>query len=265
MRNPEKDFPILKKLVEKLKDLLHQNFVKRFEYPKDDHFSFMLLCFLSKQNEHLESVLSLVNSELYSDAMIISRNMIEGIGIINWVSKDKNIRALRWRKYCIVTDYRIALKKHKGDKSKIDKDIIDRLEKEGEEYLCERLRKPIVQKNNLTIDPYKQYWLFDDDGKEVNTYSLFEEGDKQLYEIYSDMSDWVHWNVNRIGTRLIREKSEVGYFKNPIQDGCLALSSAFLSLFYLMEVANQHLKLNYDELLANISESYKVDMNKIDT
>lgn len=265
MSNSVEDLPKLKKQVENLREVFHQNFEKRFEFPKDDHFSFMLLCFLSKQFEHLESVLNLVNSELYSDAMIISRNMIEGFEIINWVSKDKNKRALRWRKYSVVTDYRIALKKTEGDKNKIDKDIIDRLEKEGEEYLCERLRKPKVQKNNLSADPYKQYWRFDDDGEEVKIYSLFDEGDKQLYEIYSDMSDWVHWNVNRIGRRLTRDKSEVGYFKNPTQDGCLALSSAFLSLFYLMDVVNQHLKLNYDSVLNDVSESYKVDMNAVDT
>lgn len=265
MRNSVEDLPKLKKQVENLREVFHQNYEKRFEYPNDNHFSFMLLCFLNKQFEHLNSVLNLVNSELYSDAMIISRNMIEGFAIINWVSKDKNKRALRWRKYCVVTDYRIALKRNKGDKNKIDKDIIDRLEKEGEEYLFERLRKPKVQKNNLSADPYKQYWLFDDDGKEVKIYSLFDEGDKQLYEIYSDMSDWVHWNVNRIGRRLTRDKSEVGYFKNPAQDGCLALSSAFLSLFYLMDVVNQYLKLNYDSVLNNVTESYKVAMNDGDT
>jgi len=153
MRNSVEDLPNLKKQVENLREVFHQNYEKRFEYPKYNHFSFMLLCFLNKQFEHLNSVLNLVNSELYSDAMIISRNMIEGFAIINWVSKDKNKRDLRWRKYCVVTDYRIALKRNKGDKNKIDKDIIDRLEKEGEEYLFERLRKPKVQKNNLSADP----------------------------------------------------------------------------------------------------------------
>jgi len=262
MKNSETDLPKMKSLFEDLRGIFKQHYEMRFEYPKDDHFAFMLLCFLSKQYEHSASVLNLVNSESYSDAMIIARNMIEGVAIINWVSKDKNKRALRWRKYCIVTDYRIALKLNMGDKNKIDKSILDRLENDGEEYLCERLRKPKIQKNNLSIDPYKQYWLFDDDGIEVKIYNLFDEDDKRLYDIYSDMSDWIHWNVNRIGGRLKRDNTEVGYFGNPPRDGCLALSSAFLSLFQLMDVVNQHLKLDYDSVLNNLSENYKRKMNE---
>lgn len=260
MRNQEKDLQIFKKHVGILQQYFEKHYVRRFEYPSDDHFAFMLLCFLSKQREHLESTITLVNANLYSDAMIIARNMIEGIGNIFWVSLDMNKRALRWRKYCVVTDYRISLKKANGDKTKIDKLILELLETEGKEYLLERLRKPKVQKNNLPSDPYKQFWRFDDDGNEVNIYSLFLENDKELYNIYTDMSDWVHWNVSRIGTKLIREKSEVGYLKNPVSDGCFALSSAFLSMFYLMDVVNKYLKLGYESSLENISNDYRLEL-----
>src|SRR3989304_3640237 len=111
MRNFEKDIEIFKKHTIILRQFFEDHYVRRFEYPVEDHFAFMLLCFLSKQKEHLESVITLVNAQLYSDAMIIARNMIEGLGNIYWVSMDMNKRALRWRKYCVVTDYRIALKK----------------------------------------------------------------------------------------------------------------------------------------------------------
>lgn len=222
----------------------------------------MLLCFLSKQNEHLHSVITLIDAKMYSDAMIISRNMIEGLGNIDWVSLDMNKRALRWRKYCVVTDYRIALRNANDDKNKIDPEILKRVELEGGEYLKERFKKQKVQKKNLPIDPYKQNWRFDDDGEEVKIFDLFSKDDKELYNIYSDMSDWIHWNVNRIGTKLIRVKSEVGYAKNPAFDGCLALSSAFLSMLYLMGVTNKHLNLEHDVLLENVSNNYRSDLKQ---
>lgn len=262
MRDFQKDFKNLLKHKVILRDCFQQNYERRFEYPQNDHFSFMVLCFLSKQYEHSQSVLSLIEAKYYSDAMIIARNMLEGLGIINWVSKDLQKRALQWRNYSAITDYRNALKKTKGIRENIDKEVLERLNQIGVDYLCERYKKPKVQKSNLPIDPYKHFWNFDENGSEVSVYKMLSDADINLYAVYNDMSDWVHWNVNRIGLRIKRDKSEVGYIDNPIGDACLALSSSFLSLIYLMEVLDEHLELNIDSLLDEISNNYKSDLIK---
>ncbi len=259
-RNPEIDLPILKKYATLLLNFFQENFEKRFEYSQDDHFAFMILCFLNKQKEHLNSVLTLVQAESFSDSMIISRNMIEGVGIILWVCEDLQNRALQWRKFSLVTDYRIDLKKANGDKTKVDKGILERSLNEGYYFLKESYKKPNVQIKNLPPDPFKNTWLLDETAHEVKIYKFFVNENKVLYEIYSDMSDWVHWNVNRIGTRIHREKSEVGFYSSPIQDGCFALSSAFLSMHYFFEVVNKHLNLMLDEEIKKFKDNFKNEL-----
>lgn len=260
-RIPKEDFPILKKHCRLLLNFFQDNFEKRFEYTKDDNFAFMILCFLSKQKEHLNSVLTLVQNELYSDSMIISRNMIEGVGIILWVSEDLQKRALQWKKFSLITDYRNALKEAKSDKTKIDKGILERTFNEGGYFLKESYKKTNIQIKNLPLDPFKKTWLFDEAGQEVKIYKLFKNENKVLYDIYSDMSDWVHWNINKIGARIRREKSEVGFHSSLIQDGCFALSSAFLSLHYLFEVVNKHLVLELDEKIQQLTDNYKAELS----
>jgi len=259
-RTPDKDLPILLKYSELLLDLFENNFETRFKYSIDDHFAFMILCFLSKQKEHLISAMTLVKSESYSDAMIISRNMIEGVGIISWVSEDLQKRALQWRKYSVVSDYRLTLKKANGDKSKLDKEILNRSLSEGYEFLKESLKKPKTQLNNLPLDPFKKSWLFDENGNEVKIYKLFGTDNKVLYEIYGEMSDWAHWNVSRIGTRINRNSSEVEFHSSKAQDGCLALSSAIISIEYFFRFANKHLNLKLIEELDKLMNNFKIDM-----
>jgi len=259
-RNPVNDLPIFVKNSGLLIKFFENNFQKRFEYRNDDHFAFMILCFLVKQKEHLNSVLTLVNAGSYSDAMIISRNMVEGVGIILWISEDLQKRALQWRKYSLVTDYRLSLKKAKGDKSKIDKNIIDRSLNEGCDFLKECYKKSKIQLKNLPPDPFKNTWLFNDVGEEVKIYKFFGDENKVLYEIYSEMSDWAHWNVGRIGTRIERINSEVGFYSSPVKDGCFALSSAILSMHYIIEVANKHLNLKLDKKIKQLMKNFKNEL-----
>ncbi|RJP74333.1 MAG: hypothetical protein C4539_00365 [Ignavibacteriales bacterium] len=259
-RDSEKDLTILKKHVNLLLDFFRENFERRFEYPKDDYFAFMILCFLSKQKEHLNSVLTLIKNESYSDSMIISRNMIEGVGIILWVSLDLQKRALQWKKYSIITDYRMYLKKTHGDKTKIAQVIIERSLNEGYFFLKESYKKTNIQKKNLPADPFRKTWLLDETGQEVKPYKFFDNENKVLYEIYGDMSDWVHWSISRIGARIYRENSEVGFYSSPAQDGCYALSSAFLSMHFIFEVVNKHLNLKLDDKIKQLSDNYKNEL-----
>lgn len=255
-RNYSNDLPIIIRNSELLLKFFDENFNRRFEYSDDDHYTFMILCFLFKQREHLSSVLSLINVASFSDAMIIARNMVEGVGIVLWVSENLQKRALQWRKYCVITDYRLSLEQAKRDKIKIDKNLLELSVKEGYEYLKERYKKPKIQIKNLPSDPFKSTWLFDDYGKEVKIYKFFGGDNKDLYDSYCEMSDWVHWNVSSIGTRLARNKSEVGFFSSPIKDGCFALSSAFVSMHYFYVVINQHLKLGLDDKIKTLSDNY---------
>ncbi|MFA6597329.1 MAG: DUF5677 domain-containing protein [Ignavibacteriaceae bacterium] len=112
-RNYTNDLPIIIRNSELLLKFFDENYNRRFEYSEDDHYSFMILCFLFKQREHLSSVLSLINVASFSDAMIIARNMLEGVGIVLWVSENLQKRALQWRKYSVITDYRLNLKQAK--------------------------------------------------------------------------------------------------------------------------------------------------------
>jgi hypothetical protein len=48
----------------------------------------MSLCFLSKQAEYLKSICILIDADQCKEAVIIVRNMIEGMSLLFWAAQD---------------------------------------------------------------------------------------------------------------------------------------------------------------------------------
>ena len=66
-----------KKLVE-----ISDVFLKSIEHIEEDHFRFVVLAFLFKQRDHMETILSLSEKR---DAILIVRSMIEGAELLSFM------------------------------------------------------------------------------------------------------------------------------------------------------------------------------------
>ena len=235
----------------------------------EDHFGFMSAFYLSKQIVHLRSILTLLDADQSSDAPLVARVMIDGMVSLLWTSRDPERRALDWRSFSFVSDYRILLQKRK-DGVVVDPAeeawLLDQLQEKCDRFLTNRARKASAKGEPLPEDPYRNKWTIDKDGKAVQIESMFQDVDgEELYGLYSHMSDWVHWNPRGIGTKIQRGVAEIAFAPNPPTDAAIALTSSFQSLHQTAEVVNEHFKLGFESDLQERKEQYIRDMNTVST
>ncbi len=262
-RDPEKDFPILKKHSDIILEFAKNFVANRIEIKEDDHFAFMTLCFLTKQIEHFISLKVLIDAGQYSDSTVLARLMIEGMATISWVSIEPIKRAYKWRNFCVVTDYRTLLQKRKNRETyTIDEErsILERVKNEGNVYLKKRY-KNYTDFAKLPEDPYKFRWQVDENDEDVLMASLFEAGQgEKMYGLYRSMSDWIHWNVPKIGLMITRNNERIQFSANPINEATMSMAAGIASLHYLLYVANEYLKLNSNNELSLIENNYMSDL-----
>ncbi|MCJ7651501.1 MAG: DUF5677 domain-containing protein [Candidatus Lokiarchaeota archaeon] len=261
-RDPEKDFPILKKHSIIILKFAKNFIANGFKYKEDDHFAFMILCFLTKQIEHFHSLMVLIDARQYSDSTVLARVMIEGMATISWVSIAPTERAFKWRNFCVVTDYRTLLeKKKKGEKyTKEERSVLERIKNEGDTYLKNK-HKNYSDFKKLPEDPYKYRWQLDENDEDIVMAALFKasQGEK-MYSLYRSISDWIHWNVPKIGLMIKRKNGRIQIAANPIVEATTAMAAGIASLHYLLYVANEYLKMNSQNELKSIEKNYLLDL-----
>lgn len=101
----------------------------------EDHFGFMVLCFTTKQYDHLRSIFVLIKAGLPRDAAIIARVMMEGMVALLWVVKNgRDEFSRQWRAYSLISDFR-RMQKKKADGEDVDpsveKKLNEMLDEEG--------------------------------------------------------------------------------------------------------------------------------------
>lgn len=258
-----RSLPALLKYVRRLRAIA-ESMEKHLRIDDEDHVGFMCTFFLSKQLIHAKSVLMLVDSGQFSDSTPIARMMIDGMISLRWASKNPSKRALDWRSFVLISDFRLMLSKKRRSEfvdQANERGLRDRLEKECQRFLTKNARKALQKGESLPEDPYRNKWPLGDSGKTVQIEDAFAEvGEHALYELYSDMSDWVHWNVRGIGTKIERAEGSVVFRPNPPNDAAMALASAFQALFQTMELVNDYLRLGFNDELKKIRDQYVNDM-----
>lgn len=265
----QKDIPILKKYAKLLLEIAKQMENKELTSHETDHFGFICAFYFFKQVNHYNSVLQLVQSNQFSDATIIARVMLEGLIYLLWINLDKERRAKCWRAYALVSDYKLLLKnKHKGIdiSSPEEHELINRIKIECRQYLTKNGKKSIEKGEDLFENSFRSKWLVTDEGKTIPIENIFcELKDNVLVELYSDMSDWVHWNPRGIGTKIEHKDGYFSFIENPPNDAATALASSFQALYQLMVVVNKHFDLKFDKQLIKIRENYIRDLTSKNT
>ena len=74
-------------------------------YDQTDDLQVMSLVFLTKQSDHIGSMIRLGE---HLDVALVARSMIEGLVQLKWAAQKPQERALRWRAFAFVHDWRLG-------------------------------------------------------------------------------------------------------------------------------------------------------------
>ena len=146
--------------------------------PHEDHLAFMALTFLAKQVEHLQSIRKL---GLSLDTGLIARSMIDGLIQLRWAQTHD--KALHWRTFLCIADYRLLLTGHDPSQKERVEDFFRQHERKF------RKKKYEADDNPPIKDAYHSNWRC---GTKIN--EMCPEDLIFMYrEVYDGFSDWCHW------------------------------------------------------------------------
>lgn len=220
--------------------------------PAKHHWAFMALSYAYKQNEHARAVLALRESV---DAKLIVRSMLEGLAQLVWTANAPEERALLWRVYAWVHDWRLmkaAEERGEAVASDVTAAIVDGMREHGEKFMTAKAKEKLA-KNKEIPDPYRHDWS----GKSARW--LFEQAGGAWYHesMYRPFSDWHHWNtpglMDRLGT------TDEGYtFTTRLSDREMAecLAAAFACLTQATKITDRAARLGRADVLAELRAGY---------
>jgi len=180
---------------------------------EDDHFGFMALCFAYKQLTHAHSALMLLKQQQALDATVIARVMLEGTILLGWCALDPSSRALRWRAYSLVSDYRLLRRSDQESAEQSSAKLAELTErlKEHKELHTHAGRHATASDAR---DPYQRAWHVEDDGSRVELRRMAEElQDPAMKTVYDDLSQVVHWTPAGVAFDIKRsgEDASIGF------------------------------------------------------
>jgi hypothetical protein len=252
----KQDLPGLKEWVKRLLDLAKQMTarIENVPYFEGDHLGFLALCFLSKQIDHLQSIEILIPRR---DAILIARSMIEGLCQLLWIAEEPNTRALQWRAFVYVHDWRLMqnnLQSGKPVDPKKRANIEYALQQHGAQFLTEKARNVQREQRSLPSDPYHKSWRC---GKPILNMCK-AVGVEPLYRVlYHPYSDWQHWGPSAFGRAISREEDQVIYSQQlkPTQLASV-LAVGFQCLFQTAQLTDSHIEIGLEPKLSKLQDEY---------
>ncbi|MDB5986370.1 MAG: hypothetical protein JWR16_1423 [Nevskia sp.] len=260
MRKAEVDLPILRKHAERLHLTADRVLERGLKGGVSDHFGFMLFSFLVKQQEHVRSVLVLTDAGQYSDTASIARIMIEGLCTLLWCAAEPQERALQWRAYALVSDWSVLQKRKAAGQvvdPDVEQDLRERLAEYGPKYFTKAARKGGAD----TLDfPYQNTWHLNETGQPIGKGTLFDSvRGKELYSLYEDFSQWIHWTPAGLGVRIEHQEDRTFYNPNAYSTAAQALAAAVQSMLQTLELVYEHFRIDSEPSLKTLQAEYLKD------
>lgn len=247
----ERDLPQLRRFSETLLNLAHELLSQPVRYRSNDHFAFLCLGFTCAQTEHFEAVCTLVDAGYHKDACLIARAMIEGLCRLLWVAQDPDTRALRWRQFSIVDDFRNVNPEVWRERPEELRKLQEMLSRYGSLFYTSKGQKTRDGKP-LPRDPYWRDWT----GHTVSQIFHATGGEKLYNRIYKDISCWAHWSPRGITLSLEVKDGKVQYKKYLPEMAATALASGFQSLLETVLLLDSYLGLGFREQLEKLKKDY---------
>jgi hypothetical protein len=222
-------------------------------YREDDHFAFMAVVFLSAQRGHAEALLLL---DEHCDTQLIARSMVEGMCQLFWAYHDRPARALRWRQFSVVVDWRL-MREMEADGRAIPEStrslIEARVARDGEQFLKSPANGTKARKGSVASDPYVRDWT-----GLISIRTIFQEVEADLLYVkpYRAFAAWHHWSPEGLGRR-IKKRGDVSVLA--LRDPKVAASAVALGFQCVVETArllDLHLSLGFGDQLRALRDEY---------
>lgn len=254
--NFEAQIPLLRELVAAVLDLSSELFDSNVEIAfETDHLGFMMLVYASKQEEHLQSIRTLIDHGRDRDAALIGRTMVEGLALLRWAVQEPGTRPELWRGYAYVADSRTArLRQELGvpPDEEHEATVKAYLDRYGDRYLSGKARAKQDQGKTPPQDPYRREWY------DRDLASIFR--DTNLAEVYESMyratSDWTHWNILPIARSLTFEELRITYQPSHPLSAAASLTAGFSCLLEALKLVNWHFECGFDERLSDLERRF---------
>lgn len=251
-KRAERDLFGLRQWVTRLLTLANEILVNA-QCSEEDHLGFMALCFLSKQIDHMQSIVTLIPNR---DATLVARTMIEGLCQLLWAARNPATRPLQWRAYVWVHDWRVMqARTARGETVTPDqrRAIENALQKYGDQFLTRKAKAARSKQTPLPPDPYRNNWRLG-----VQLREIFEsiEGADLYREIYEPFSDWHHWGAGAVGKAIGRQGNRVVYSSLSSTDSATALASGFQCLYQTAELTDEHLSIGLVSKISEVRNEY---------
>lgn len=247
-----RDLSGLRHWVKKLLDLANE-ILANVQYFEEDHLGFMALCFLSKQIDHLQSIVTLIPSR---DAILIARSMIEGLCQLLWAAREPAALPLQWRAFAWVHDWRVMqteIARGRPVASERRAAIEDALREYGDQFLTKKAREARKQGAPFSSDPYHDNWRC---GRQLRQICESVGGAELYRRLYEPFSDWHHWGVGGLGKVIARQGNRVAYSSLSPTDSAAALACGFQCLEQTVELTDRHLSLGLASKIAELRNGY---------
>ncbi|QXO18026.1 DUF5677 domain-containing protein [Vibrio ostreae] len=218
----------------------------QFSLKEDNDFSFFLICYMYKLNQHMNSISKLTPSP---DVQLLARTMIETLMQMLWVAHKPEERSSMWRRFVFIDDwYKLQNLLDKGEYVSPE----DRITVEN---AFELVKHEYLTKSKKSIHrDWKKGTKIHEMAKDVKAGELYTV-------LYSSFSDWVHGGPSSLAYQVeFTDEMELIIGSNVPHFVNASLSAAFQCLYQALQVCTQHFSLGLDEQLKNIYEQYINEM-----
>ena len=248
----KRDLPSLRQWAKRLLALSKNEFVN-LKYSENDDLGFMILCFLHKQTDHMQSIIALIPNR---DTILVARSMIEGLCQLLWAAREPAVRPLQWRAFAYVHDWRLLQQKIAlGEKVPTkDRAAIERgVKKYGDQFLKNKAKEAKKLRKPLPPDPYHDNWRCGTSLQQI----CKSVGGADLYRsLYGPFSDWHHWGVGGLGESIKRGRDGVIYTPLSPADLASAVASGFQCLLETIQIADKHFSLGIESKISKLRDGY---------
>ena len=222
------------------------------EIPEVDNgnFEFVANVFFETQAEHLRASKCLLESKRFISIKILGRVMFEGMVHLLWINADRKDRAMKWRAWSAVTDWRLLSEK---DAANIP---VDDNQRQRVLERVEDVRHLFSRKIPKDGDPFVFSWM----PKIKQMLKELPPNAMKLNELYNPIykvdSQLIHWTVAGLGPLLDRIDDRLEFQVSRESDQINAMNAVFHAAWHVIYNCSRWFGEELDEKLEAISKDY---------